>query len=125
MRKLGVMTVVVLCAGQAGAQETNWDEVRFEVQKGTPMKSDMTATLGSFGITGLKYIEITGGSYDSPDVAPGGEIQSRLSILGRITDRADSIASKVDRLLGKPPRIRELRTALAELTGRRATDRLG
>ena len=31
----------------------------------------------------------------------------------------------VDRLLGKPPRIRELRTALAELTGRRATDRVG
>jgi CheY-like chemotaxis protein len=31
----------------------------------------------------------------------------------------------VDRLLGKPPRIRELRTALAELTGRRATDRPG
>jgi signal transduction histidine kinase/CheY-like chemotaxis protein len=30
----------------------------------------------------------------------------------------------VDRLLGKPPRIRELRTALAELTGRRATDRI-
>jgi len=31
----------------------------------------------------------------------------------------------VDRLLGKPPRIRELRMALAELTGRRTTDRLG
>ncbi len=30
----------------------------------------------------------------------------------------------VDRLLGKPPRIRELRAALAELTGRRATDRV-
>jgi hypothetical protein len=30
----------------------------------------------------------------------------------------------VDRLLGKPPRIRELRAALAELTGRRATDRI-
>ncbi len=30
---------------------------------------------------------------------------------------------QVDRLLGKPPRIRELRAALAELTGRRATDR--
>ena len=29
----------------------------------------------------------------------------------------------VDRLLGKPPRIRELRAALAELTGRRASDR--
>jgi DNA-binding response OmpR family regulator/anti-sigma regulatory factor (Ser/Thr protein kinase) len=32
---------------------------------------------------------------------------------------------QVDRLLGKPPRIRELRTALAELTGRRASDRPG
>jgi CheY-like chemotaxis protein len=31
----------------------------------------------------------------------------------------------VDRMLGKPPRIRELRAALAELTGRRATDRIG
>jgi CheY-like chemotaxis protein len=31
----------------------------------------------------------------------------------------------VDRLLGKPPRIRELRTALAELTGRRTADRPG
>jgi CheY-like chemotaxis protein len=32
---------------------------------------------------------------------------------------------KVDRLLGKPPRIRELRAALAELTGRRVADRPG
>ena len=32
---------------------------------------------------------------------------------------------KADRVLGKPPRIRELRAALAELTGRRATDRPG
>jgi len=39
------------------------------------------------------------------------------------TDGAHALA--VDRLLGKPPRIRELRAALAELTGRRATDRIG
>ena len=32
---------------------------------------------------------------------------------------------QVDRLLGKPPRIRELRAALAELTARRVSDRLG
>ena len=32
---------------------------------------------------------------------------------------------QVDRLLGKPPRIRELRMALAELSGRRLTDRMG
>jgi DNA-binding response OmpR family regulator len=34
-------------------------------------------------------------------------------------------APQVDRLLGKPPRIRELRSALSELTGRRVTDRVG
>jgi signal transduction histidine kinase/CheY-like chemotaxis protein len=39
------------------------------------------------------------------------------------TDAAHPL--QVDRLLGKPPRIRELRAALAELTGRRVTDRIG
>jgi DNA-binding response OmpR family regulator len=37
--------------------------------------------------------------------------------------RDEQRALKVDRLLGKPPSIRELRAALAELTGRRASDR--
>jgi phospholipid/cholesterol/gamma-HCH transport system substrate-binding protein len=74
--------------------------VRFDVKKGTPMKTDMIATMGSYGITGLKYVEITGGSYSSPDVPPGGEIKSGLSTLGKITVRADSIAEKIDRLLG-------------------------
>jgi phospholipid/cholesterol/gamma-HCH transport system substrate-binding protein len=70
------------------------------VIKGTPMKTDMVATMGSYGITGLKYLEITGGSYSAPDVPPGGEVKSELSTLGKITLRADSIAYKIDRLLG-------------------------
>lgn len=74
--------------------------VFFQVTKGTPMKTDMVATMGSYGITGLKYLEITGGSYTSPDVPPGGEVKSELSTLGKITSRADSIAYKIDRLLG-------------------------
>jgi DNA-binding response OmpR family regulator len=41
----------------------------------------------------------------------------------QLTDGAER-QLKVDRLLGKPPRIRELRAALAELTGRRLTDRM-
>jgi phospholipid/cholesterol/gamma-HCH transport system substrate-binding protein len=74
--------------------------VRFQVARGTPVKSDMTATLGSYGITGLKYLEITGGSYGSADVPAGGEVRSELSTFGKITMRADSIAFKVDKLLG-------------------------
>jgi phospholipid/cholesterol/gamma-HCH transport system substrate-binding protein len=108
--------------GQITAIETDSSDInraviRFEVAKGTPMKSDMTATLGSFGITGLKYIEIMGGSYDSQDVPPGGEIASRVSVFGRITERADSIASKVDRLLGNV-------IAITESQNRQHIDRL-
>jgi phospholipid/cholesterol/gamma-HCH transport system substrate-binding protein len=74
--------------------------VHFDVIKGTHIKTDMVATMGSYGITGLKYLEITGGSYASPNVEPGGEVKSELSTLGKITMRADSIAYKIDRLLG-------------------------
>ena len=74
--------------------------VHFQVMRGTAMKTDMVATLGNYGITGLKYLEITGGSYNSPSIDPGGEVRSSLSMLGRLAVRADSIASKVDQLLG-------------------------
>src|SRR5690606_37924522 len=72
------------------------------------IKTDMSATLGSYGITGLKYLEISGGSYDAPAVEPGGEVRSTLSMMGRLTARADSIAWKVDRLLGNVIAITEL-----------------
>jgi len=74
--------------------------VRFEVRKGVPIKTDMVAALGSYGITGMKYVEVTGGSYGAADIPPGGELPSSMSTLGRITLRADSIAYKIDRLLG-------------------------
>lgn len=82
--------------------------VRFSVKRGTPMKRDMTAMLGSYGITGLKYLDITGGSYGAPNVPRGGEVRSDLSMLGRLTLRADSIAWKVDRLLGNVIAITEM-----------------
>ena len=82
--------------------------VHFEVRRGTHIKNDMTATLGSYGITGLKYLEISGGSYGAPNVPRGGEVASSLSMLGRLTARADSIAWKVDRLLGNVIAITEM-----------------
>lgn len=82
--------------------------VHFEVRRGTHIKNDMTAMLGSYGITGLKYLEISGGSYGAPNVPKGGEVKSSLSMLGRLTARADSIAWKVDRLLGNVIAITEM-----------------
>ncbi len=108
--------------GQVAAISTDSGDIRksivhFKVARGTPMKTDMVATLGSYGITGLKYLEITGGSYGSPDVSPGGEVRAGLSMLGRITLRADSIAIKVDRLLGNA-------ISITEAQNRKSLDRL-
>lgn len=91
--------------------------VRFEVAKGTPIKNDMVASMGSYGITGLKYLELTGGSYSAADVPPGGEVRSELSTIGKITQRADSIAFKIDRLLGNV-------LALTESGGRAQLEKL-
>jgi phospholipid/cholesterol/gamma-HCH transport system substrate-binding protein len=82
--------------------------VHFSVRRGTHIKTDMEVTLGSYGITGLKYLEITGGSYGAANVPAGGEVKSSLSMLGRLTARADSIAYKVDRLLGNVIAITEM-----------------
>lgn len=82
--------------------------VHFSVRQGTYIKTDMSVTLGSYGITGLKYLEISGGSYDAANVPRGGEVKSSLSMMGRLTARADSIAYKVDRLLGNVIAITEM-----------------
>jgi phospholipid/cholesterol/gamma-HCH transport system substrate-binding protein len=91
--------------------------IRFEVAKGTPIKQDMVASLGSYGITGLKYLELTGGSYSAADVPPGGEVRSEMSMLGKLSQRADSIAYKIDRLLGNV-------LALTESDGRAQLEKL-
>ncbi len=97
--------VTAIAADSADIRRT---VVRFRVRKGTPMKRDMTAVLGSYGITGLKYLELTGGSYGAEDVPVDGEVRSDLSMLGRLASRADSIAWKVDRLLGNVIAITEM-----------------
>jgi phospholipid/cholesterol/gamma-HCH transport system substrate-binding protein len=91
--------------------------IRFEVAKGTPIKQDMLASLGSYGITGLKYLELTGGTYSGADVPPGGEVRSEMSTLAKLTQRADSIAYKIDRLLGNV-------LALTESQGRAQLEKL-
>jgi phospholipid/cholesterol/gamma-HCH transport system substrate-binding protein len=109
-----VGTIVAILADTSDIRRS---VVRFEVAKGTAVKSDMVASLGSYGITGLKYLELTGGSYSAPDVPIGGEVRSELSTLGKITQRADSIAYKIDRLLGNV-------LALTESGGRAQLEKL-
>ena len=73
--------------------------VEFEVDKEFPMKSDMTAEMGMSGITGLRYIEIMGGTNEAQLLPPNSLIPSRPSLMGTITDRAETILTKTTELL--------------------------
>jgi len=73
--------------------------VKIGVKSGTPIKSDMQATLFTVGITGLKQIELVGGTNEAQLLAPGANIAPGVSSFDQITGRAEVIAEKMEILL--------------------------
>jgi phospholipid/cholesterol/gamma-HCH transport system substrate-binding protein len=74
--------------------------VHFEVNGGTPIKTTMTAGLaGGISLTGLKSIEISGGSPSDPQAPRGSYIPGSVSGIKQITGQAETIAQKVEGIL--------------------------
>jgi len=71
----------------------------FRIQDNFPVKSDMHAETGLVGITGLRYVEIMGGSDSAAILDPGSEIPSRVSSLAQLTGKADVLVTKFELLL--------------------------
>ncbi len=74
-------------------------KVMLEIQSDFPMKVDMFATTGAMGITGLKYVEISGGSNEADLLKSGAELPTRMSMMASISGRAETITEKIDLLL--------------------------
>lgn len=74
-------------------------KVWLKIQDDFPMKVNMIATTGAMGITGLKYIEITGGSNNAAPLKPGSEIPTKVSMFTSITGKAETIVAKIELLL--------------------------
>jgi phospholipid/cholesterol/gamma-HCH transport system substrate-binding protein len=74
-------------------------KVALSVQPDFPMKNDMYATTGLLGITGLKYVEILGGTDTAHLLKNGGEIQTRVSMFSSISGKAEAIVAKVELLI--------------------------
>ena len=84
-----------------------------QIEKGTPVREDTYATLETQGLTGLAYINLKGGSPDSPllEAPPGQpypEIESRPSTWGRLDVAVErlltnltSLTERLDVLLGE------------------------
>jgi ABC-type transporter Mla subunit MlaD len=66
------------------------------VEAGTPIKKDTEAILTLVGITGLKSVEIRGGTNESALLKPKSFIKAGVSMFDDISDRAMSIAEKID-----------------------------
>ncbi len=73
--------------------------VAVSLDAGTPVKKDTRAIVNLAGITGLKFIELSGGTAVSAFVDPGGEITAGDSTLDRLTVRAEDIAERVQTLV--------------------------
>ncbi len=81
------------------ANDVSTIAVTISVTHGTPIASDSKASLGSQGITGMKYVDISRGSTKSPLRKPGALIPAGDSLLDSLSERAASIGQKLDDLL--------------------------
>lgn len=85
----------------------NSEEIQVDVsiKKDTPIKEDNYAVLGNLGITGLKYIELKGGSNNSKllDVNEKGLriINSRISDLTTLVDSTTDITNELTIVLSQ------------------------
>ena len=73
--------------------------VEISVKHGTPIKSDQVATLVLIGITGLKQIELTGGTNNSPFLNPGDRIIAGKSLFDSIANTAEILTSKIELII--------------------------
>jgi len=80
-------------------EDVNSVIVEIALKPGTPIKEDAEADIYSVGITGLKNIEIRGGSNEAKSLEPGSYIQPGSSITEDITGKAEIIAEKVEKVL--------------------------
>lgn len=79
--------------------------VEISVIEDTPLKEDVTATLVPVGITGLKQIELTGGTNQAELLEPGDYINPGQSTFDNITGKAEIIAEKLEKLLNNLTRV--------------------
>lgn len=73
--------------------------VELSLDAGTPIKEDSQADIISLGITGMKAIEIRGGSNEAQILEPGSFIAPGSSLSSEISGKAEIIAEKVEKVL--------------------------
>lgn len=81
--------------------------VEISIGQDVPIKTNTEAVMSLIGITGLKLIELRGGTNDAAELPPKSNIKAAPSLVESLSGRAEDIAQKVEMILNN----------LLELTG--------
>ncbi len=73
--------------------------VELSLQEDTPVKEDAVADIVAMGITGLRTIEIRGGTQEADFLEPGGYLQPGTSFAEDITGKAEDIYFRLEDVL--------------------------
>ena len=73
----------------------------FAIERGTPIKEDTVAVLKTQGLTGIAYVELSGGARDAPPLlAPAGNsypvIRTKPSLSARLENVLTNVLAKLD-----------------------------
>lgn len=79
--------------------------VRIVLRSGTPVRADTRAILQFAGITGLKVIDLRGGSPGSPALPPGSTIAAGETILEKLEQRAEDLAEQTTAMMARANKI--------------------
>lgn len=80
-------------------EDVNRIIVRIGLKRDTPIKTDIRADISTIGITGIKIIELRGGSNEAATLNAGGFINAGKSLTEEITGKAEDIANKIEMTL--------------------------
>jgi phospholipid/cholesterol/gamma-HCH transport system substrate-binding protein len=76
-------------------------QVVIEVEPGLPIHRDTTASLSMAGITGLKVIDLKGGSAAMPRLPPGATIAAGEATLDRVQRQAQAVIDQTTEIMGR------------------------
>jgi phospholipid/cholesterol/gamma-HCH transport system substrate-binding protein len=80
---------------------TDLSRVRVDVrvEHDFPLTEDMVGQIGGLSLTGIKHMELGGGTNSSPLRAEGTEIPTKQSVMATLTGKAEEIILKIEVLL--------------------------
>jgi phospholipid/cholesterol/gamma-HCH transport system substrate-binding protein len=75
--------------------------VAISLQKDTPVKENTLAVLNVQGITGLRFIELAGGTSGATTLPPGSSIRPGTSVVDKLTGQAEALSIRAELLINQ------------------------